>query len=106
MRPYQICSRHLMDLKIIKIGWTSSASPASNYFGTRVTRPSDGWWFSFDAIAVAAPRGDEFRAEFFADVRDVNVKQVGKRTFVFVKQMLVKLRPRDDFAAMQREKFH
>ena len=61
---------------------------------------------SFDAIAVAAAGDDEFRAEFFADVGNVNVEQVGKRAFVFVEQMLVKLRARDDFAAMQREKFH
>ena len=55
---------------------------------------------------MAAAGDDEFRAEFFADVGDVNVEQVGKRTFVFVEQMFVKLRARDDFAAMQREKFH
>jgi len=51
---------------------------------------------------VAATRGDEFRAEFFADVGNVNVQKIGKRTFVLVKQMLVKLRARDDFAAMRR----
>ena len=87
---------------------TSYASPISKLSRTRITRPSDGWWFSFsfNAIAVAAAGGDEFRAELFADVGDVNVQQVGKRAFVFVEQMLVKLRARDDFAPMQREKFH
>ncbi len=55
---------------------------------------------------MAAARDDEFRAEFFADVGNMNVEQVGKRTFVFVEQMFVKLRARDDFAAMQREEFH
>ena len=45
-------------------------------------------------------------AEFFADVGNVNVEQIGKRAFVFVEQMFVKLRARDDFAAMQRQKFH
>jgi len=57
----------------------------------------------FDAVAVAAPGDDEFRAQFFPDVGDVNVEQIGKRAFVFVEEMFVKLRARDDFAAMQRD---
>ena len=36
----------------------------------------------------------------------MNIEQVGQGTFVFVEQMFVKLRARDDFAAMQREEFH
>jgi hypothetical protein len=49
---------------------------------------------------MAAPGDNEFRAELFADVGDVNVEQIGKRTFIFVEEMLVKLRARDDFAAV------
>ena len=55
---------------------------------------------------MAAPRSDEVRAQLFAHVRDVNIQQVGKRAVVLVEQVFVKHRARDDFTAMQREKFH
>ena len=73
MSPYQICRRHLMELKI---------------------------FMSLNAIAVATPRGDEISAQLFADVGDMNVQQIGHRAFILIKEMLVKLRPRDDFAAV------
>ena len=62
--------------------------------------------FLFNTVAVSSSRGDEFCAEFFADVRDVNIQQVRERAVILVKEMFVKLRACDDFAAMQREKFH
>src|SRR5271154_589502 len=58
-----------------------------------------------DAITLVAARGDEFRAELFADAENVDVHQVGKRVVAFVQQMLVKRGARNDFAAMHREVF-
>jgi len=60
------------------------------------------WFSSFDAVAVAAAGGDEFGAEFFADVGDVDVEEVGERAFVLIEQVFVKLGAGDDFAAIIR----
>ena len=53
---------------------------------------------------MAAAGDNEFRAEFFADIGDVDIQQVGERRVILVKEMLVKLGARDHFAAMQGEK--
>ena len=63
-------------------------------------------FMSLNAITMTAPRGDEISAQFFADIGDVNIQKVGHRAFVLIEQVLVKLRARDDFAAMKGEKFH
>src|SRR5579859_1290282 len=96
-----------MDLKIIQFGGASYASPTS-IIGTRITRPSDHRWFSFsfDAIPVAAAGGNEPRPQFFTDVGDMHIQQVGKRAVILIKQVFVKLRAGDDFSAMPGKKFH
>src|ERR1700742_207414 len=54
---------------------------------------------------MATAGGNEFRAEFFPDVGDMDIQQVGKRRVVFVEKMLVKPGARNHFAAMQSQKF-
>ena len=44
-------------------------------------------------------------AEFFANVGDVDVEQVGKRTVIFIEQMLIQSGAGDELAAMKREIF-
>jgi len=54
----------------------------------------------------AAPRGDEFRAQFFADVGDGTSSRLDNELSFSSNKCSLKLRARDNFAAMPREKFH
>src|SRR6185437_2840326 len=60
---------------------------------------------SFNAIAVPATSGDKFRAQFLAQIRNMNIEKIRHRAVVFVKQVFVKGSAGDEFAAMQREIF-
>src|SRR4051812_15771370 len=56
-----------------------------------------------DHVPHAAPRLDEVLAELAADVRDVNLDEVGQRVVVLVEDVFVDLRPREHLAAPQRQ---
>src|ERR1051325_6296744 len=115
MSPYQICRRQRMEEKIILVGTSNIEHRTSNterhgvpylntsMFGVRCSMFDVR--SSLNAIPMPPPRRDKLRAEFLAEVRHVDVEQVGHRAVVFVEEMLVKRRARDEFAAMQREVF-
>src|SRR4051812_31198735 len=50
---------------------------------------------------MSATGDDEIMAELFADVRDMHFEQVGQAGVVLIKEMLVELGARNEFAMMQ-----
>ena len=48
-----------------------------------------------DDVPLTPAGGNEILAELFADVRDVDLDQVGQRVLVLVEQVLVDVRPAD-----------
>ena len=55
---------------------------------------------------MATPRRDEFRTQFFADVGNMHVQEIGKRAVVLVKEMFVQSGASHDFTAVQCQIFH
>src|ERR1043166_4910175 len=113
MTPYQICKRQRMELRIMarrkfqvpssKLQRRPCEVDWSLEFGASWNLELGTWNFSFDAIPVSPSGRDEVRAEFLAQVRNVDVEEVRHRAVVFVEEMFVKRRAGDEFAAMQRE---
>src|SRR5262245_49932210 len=58
-----------------------------------------------DDVPQAPACRDEVLAQLLADVRHVDLDQVGQRVLVLVEQVLVDLRARDQLAAVQRQQF-
>lgn len=54
---------------------------------------------------MAATGGDDVVAEFFAQVGDVDVEEIGEGELVFVEEVFVEGGAADDFAAMEHEVF-
>src|SRR5581483_232539 len=61
---------------------------------------------SLNHIAVAAAGLHKIFAQFFADITDMNVEQIGKRFVFFCEQMVIKIGPADNRAALKSEELN
>ena len=53
---------------------------------------------------MAATRGNKFRAEFFSQIRNVDIEEIRHRAVVLVEEVLIERGAGDQFTAMQISK--